>query len=99
MKLGEEADAATKRFNIMAEQAGLIPENIAKGIEESTHGLVSMNDALASASQAVINLGSNAKSIPEIFDVAAKTSKVFGGSVTDNFEKLSFAIAMVIRNL
>jgi len=92
-KLGEEADAATKRFNIMAEQAGLIPENISSGIEKSTHGLVSLNDALASASQAVVTLGANASKIPEIFDIAVKTSKVFGGTATDNFEKLSYAIA------
>lgn len=90
---GEEINAIGTRFQAIASQAGLIPQEISKGIESAVHGTVDMENALQSASGAIISLGTNAERIPEIFELAKKSTQLFGGQTTERFEQISSAIA------
>lgn len=100
---GEEIGAIGARFEILANQAGLVPQNIEEGISRAVKGTVDMEDALSSASRAMATLGENSNKIPEIFELAKKTASVFGGETTDRFEQISSAIASgntrILRNV
>lgn len=90
---GEEINAIGARFEAIADQAGLVPDSLSKGIALAINGTVDMEDALQSASGAIIALGTNAERIPEIFDLAKKSTQLFGGDTTERFKEISSAIA------
>lgn len=92
-KMGEEIEAIGVRFEAIAGQAGLVPQELAKGIENAVQGTVDIEEAMQSASGAIISLGTNAERIPEIFELAKKSTQLFGGEATDRFEQISSAIA------
>lgn len=90
---GEQIDAINIRFKAIADQAGLIPEQISKGIEDAVHGTVDMEDALKAASNSMMTLGENANRIPEMFELAKKAAMATGQDVVDVFERISMAAA------
>ena len=92
-KAGEEIKAIGTRFEIIASQAGLIPENIAAGIEQAVKGTVDMEDALKAATNAIVTLNVGSERIPQLFELAKKSAALFGGEVTDRFEQLTMAVA------
>jgi hypothetical protein len=92
-KAGEEIQAIGTRFELIAKQAGLIPENIASGIENAVAGTVDMEDALKAASGAIVSLEAGANRLPEIFNLAKKATALFGGDVVERFEQINMAIA------
>lgn len=92
-KAGEEIAAIGTRFELIANQAGLIPENISSGIEKAVDGTVDMEDALKAATGAIVSLESGANRLPEIFNMAKKATALFGGDVIDRFEQINLAIA------
>lgn len=90
---GEEIQRIEKQFDSLSESVGVDSAQMRQGIEGAVKGTVDMTDALQSANKAIIELGPNAKKIPELFDLARKAGRTFGGETTDNFEKLSQAVA------
>lgn len=92
-KAGEEIKAIGIRFETIANQAGLVPEKIAAGIEDAVKGTVDMEDALKSATQALVSLEVGGEKIPQIFDLAKKSAALFGGEVTDRFEQITMAVS------
>lgn len=92
-QMGEEIAAIGVRFEAIAGQAGLVPEELSKGIEHALKGTVDMEDALQAASGAIVSLGENAERIPQVFELAKKVTMLYGGSVIEQFEKISLAIA------
>lgn len=92
-KSGEEIRAIGMRFEAIASQAGLIPENISAGIEKAVKGTVDMEDALKAATQAIVSLEVGSEKIPQVFELAKKSAALFGGEVTDRFEQITMAVA------
>lgn len=90
---GEEESAIVKRFEILANGAGQIPQSLVLGIKSAIDGTVDMEDALRLASEAVVRLGQNSDKIPQIFEIAKKSALVFGGTTEEAFTKISTAIA------
>lgn len=89
---GENILKINKNFDEMAKSAGQSSNKLADGIEKSVKGMVDMEDAMTAANKVMYDLGPNAAKIPEMFDLARKAGKVFGGETTENFEKISMAI-------
>lgn len=102
-KEGEEIERIHKNFDEMAKGAGQSSNILAAGIEKSVNGMVDMEDAMKAANKVMYDLGPNAAKIPEMFELARKAGKVFGGETTENFEKISMAIttgnARMLRSL
>lgn len=92
-KEGEQIRAIGARFEILAHQAGLIPEVIEQGIERAIDGTIQMDQALQVASASIVNLGLNAEKLPQLFEVARKAAAVFGGDVISRFQQISQGIA------
>lgn len=91
--LGESTDAIGKRFEILARQAGQVPESLSFGIGKAIDGTVDMEDALLAASKAFVEIETQSAKIPQMFEVARKASQAFGGDTIQIFQDISKAIA------
>jgi hypothetical protein len=92
-KTGEEIAAIGTRFELIAKQAGLVPEALASEIERAVGGTVDMEDALKAATGAIVSLEAGANRLPELFEIAKKSAALFGGDAIERFEQLNLAIA------
>lgn len=90
---GEQIQKVQAQFEALSKDAGVNSETLKEGLEKAAKGTVDMTDALKSANKALVELGPNAKQIPELFDLARRAGKVFGGETTQNFEMISQAVA------
>lgn len=94
--LSEQADTINRvndEFNTLTASAGISSRTLKEGLEQAAGGLVSTNDLLGIANQAIIKMGSSASHLPEIMELARKATAVFGGDVKSNFEGLTTAIS------
>ncbi len=89
----EEIERINRQFNVLAEQAGLVGSTLEEQLVRAADGLADTEDILMSASNGILLLGENAKRLPEIFELAKRSANAFGGTVTENFERISNAIA------
>jgi len=89
----EQINRVSTQFDLLATNAGLVPSVLREGLEKSTAGFMTMNDALKSANKAIVELGVNANRIPEIMELARKVTTVFGGDLASNFDRISMAMA------
>jgi hypothetical protein len=80
-------------FDAIAASAGLAGEELRSGLLAASNGLADDTDILKAANKSIIELGSNASKLPEIMEVARKTTALFGGELVQNFENLSSALA------
>lgn len=91
-KEGEQIERINNQFDEMSKSAGQSSTKLRAGIEASTKGMIDMEDALKSANKVMYDMGPNAAKIPQMFELARKAGKVYGGETTENFEKISQAI-------
>ena len=89
----ESVKAINQQFEILTRNAGVSGAALKQSLLEIADGLVDDEDLLKSAGQAVVQLGSNAERLPEIFQLARQVTNAFGGDLISNFEKINQAIA------
>lgn len=91
--LAERNEQISNSFNAIAQSAGLAGDSLREGLIAASRGLADDDDILRAANKSIIELGSNADRIPEIMEVARKSTALFGGDLVQNFENLSQALA------
>lgn len=89
---GEAKIKLEQRFKALAEQAGVAADVLRNDLGDAAKGLIDDDRLLQLASESFVNLGNNAKRLPEILELARKTYKVFGGDIVANTEAISQAI-------
>lgn len=89
---GEKIDAITQRFQLLAQASGVGADALSAGIAKAVDGTVDMEAALQATSSSLINLQTGLTQIPELFELARKSSLLFGGDTLANFERLQQAI-------
>jgi len=91
--LTEKNEQIANSFNAIAASAGIAGDALREGLVAAAQGLADDDDLLLAANKSIIELGSNADKIPEIMEVARKSTALFGGDLIQNFENLSQALA------
>lgn len=91
-KEGEKIDQINNSFEVLSARAGIAADVFRDDLVKAAGGLADTEEILKTASLAISELGSNAKQIPQVLDIARQSSIRFGGEVADNFEKLNQAI-------
>ncbi len=91
-EIGEELEKQKKQFETLAKSAGIVGEELIAGLEKSAGGLVDTDDLIKIANGSIVKLGQSAQSLPQLFDLAQKSVKVFGGDATQNLELISNSI-------
>lgn len=90
---GEQIERVNAQFEILSQQAGIVPEKLREGLEKSAKGLVDNDDLLKIANEAIVKMGGSAEKLPEIMEIARKSTAVYGGDAKTNFEAISEAIS------
>lgn len=93
VKKEEEIRAINAQFEVLANQSNIAFQQLSDGLAKAADGLVDGEDLLKSANKALIDLGSSAQALPEILDIARKSTAVFGGDLLQNFEAINRSIA------
>lgn len=89
----ENVRLVNQQFEILTRNAGVAGETLKQSLIEIADGLVDDEDLLQAANAAVIQLGSNAERIPEVFTLARSVTTAFGGDLIANFERLNEALS------
>lgn len=88
----EDIMALNAQFEILTDNAHISGDALREGLAESSAGLIDNKTQLELANKAIVIMGKSAERIPELMELARKTTAVFGGELSDNFEKLTTAI-------
>lgn len=91
-QIGEENAKIAKQFETLSSQAGIFADDLKTGLEEAAGGLYDTDDLLKIANGSIVKLGASAAALPQLFELAQKSTKVFGGEATQNLELISNAI-------
>jgi len=91
--VGEDIAALNKQFELLGAQAGISTNALRSNLKAATGGAVDFEDVLKSTNKFLVEFGQNSNRIPEVLSIARKASALFGGEVTENFERISQAIA------
>jgi hypothetical protein len=89
----ESIKRTAEQFDILAKSAGLVGEELKSGLLAAAKGLASEDDILKAANKSMIALGDSASRLPEIMELARKATLVYGGTLIDNFQNISQAMA------
>jgi len=89
---GEAKIKLEKSFNALADSARVAADVLRVDMMQAVRGLVDDDRLLQLASESFVNLGNNAKKLPDILELARKTYRIFGGDIVDNAGKIQNAI-------
>ncbi len=89
---GDQIKRTNSLFENLAHSFGIAGDDLKENLTKASGGMADMTDVLGAANRAMIGLGQNASMIPQIMEVARKTTMAFGGELTERFQQLSFAI-------
>lgn len=89
----ENIRAINQQFELLSENAGVAGHVLKEGLIEASHGLIAETDLLKSANKALVEMGSNAEHLPDVMEVARKSTAAFGGDLSSNFEAINHAIS------
>lgn len=92
-EIGEEINAVTAQFDLLAKQAGAASTELKTQLESVAQGTIDTTDLLKSTNKFITEFNGNTNRIPEILDIARKATNLFGGEVTENYERIGQAIA------
>lgn len=90
---GENIKQTNEQFELLAKNMGLAGDALKEGLLKASGGLVDENALLQAANKAMVEMGGNAAQIPQLMDLARKSTAVFGGDLLTNFNEMSLAIA------
>lgn len=80
-------------FETLSEKAGLSADVLRNKLVGAADGLANDTDIIQAANKALIQLQVGAEKLPQLFELARKTTKVFGGDLISNFEDINRAVA------
>lgn len=89
----EQIKQISAEFDTLSTQAGIATGALLEGLQKSSNGLIDNTDLMKLANKAIVEMGDNAKRLPEIMDLARKSTALFGGDLATNFGNINQAIA------
>lgn len=92
----EGIKAINSQFEALAKNAGLSRiqvDELRESLVKAGGGLATETEIIHAANRGLVEMAGNAKALPELLETARKVTLLFGGSLTENFERLNHAIA------
>lgn len=89
----EEIRQINNEFELLTKNAHISSSALKEGLEKSAKGLIDNTDLLKISNKAIVEMGNAAKRLPEVMELARKSTSVFGGELAQNFEAISSAIS------
>lgn len=89
----ENIKSVNAQFDILTQSAGVMGDKLKEALIQSGRGWVDETTLIEHANKALVQFQGGADKIPELMEIARKATSVFGGSITDNFDRLAEAVA------
>lgn len=89
----ENIKAINAQFEILSEHAGVYSKTLKEGLVESAHGWADETSLMQAANKAMIQLEGGVEKLPQLMELARKSTAVFGGDLISNFEMMTKAVA------
>lgn len=80
-------------FDALSTSAGVYSKTLIDGLKEASGGLVDETALMSAANQAMVKMQVGVAQLPQLMDLARNATKVMGGDVIDNFNKITQAVA------
>ena len=91
--LAEEIESIGRQFDILTAKAGISGSALRDGLASASGGLIGTTELMQSANKALVDMGASAARLPDIMELARKSTVVFGGDLQKNFEAINQSIA------
>lgn len=89
----EQIKRTQELFKSLSAQSGISASHLQEGLEKASAGLITTDELLETANKAIVKMGESAQRLPEIMELARKSTFVFGGDLKSNFENITTAIS------
>lgn len=89
----EQIKSVNAQFETFAKTAGVVGEDLKKGLLDAAQGWASEGEVLQAANKALVEMQVGAEKLPQIMELARQATAVFGGSLIENFNGITQAIA------
>ena len=89
----EDIKSINEQFKIFSELAGVATDKLKEGLAVAANGLADDTDLLKAANKAMLELSAGVERLPELLELSRKSALVMGGTMIEQFEGLSRAIA------
>jgi len=89
---GDQIKRTNDLFGNLTTNFGLAGDELKNNLLKAAGGMADTTSVIDAANKAMIGLGQNSAMIPQIMEVARKTTLAFGGDLTERFQQLSMAI-------
>lgn len=89
---GDETKKVEQQFSFLTSQAGLVGTTLAAEIGKASAGFVDFGDYVKASQIAVVELGAEAKKLPQIMELARKVAVATGTDTLQNYQLLNDAI-------
>ena len=89
---GENVRAINQQFELLTRNAKLSTDTLRDGLIEAAGGLIDDTDLLKIANKAIVDMGASAAKLPQLMEVARKSTAIMGGDLKENFDRLAQAI-------
>jgi hypothetical protein len=90
---GEKINALNQSFDALSNSIGVAADTLREELLAETEGLIDQAKAIELSNKAMIQLGKNAKNLPQIMDLAHKSSTAMGADMEATFNSITQAIA------
>lgn len=89
----ENIKAINAQFELLSTRAGAYSETLKRGLVESANGWATETELMQAANQALVKLEVGATQLPQLMNLARQATAVMGGSMIENFNGISQAVA------
>lgn len=90
---GDQIKKTENLFENLAGSFGIAGDALKNDLVKAAGGMADTNSIIEAANKSMIKLGNNSSMLPQIMEVARKTTLAFGGDLTENFQGIATAIA------
>lgn len=88
----ENIQQINQSFEILTKQSGIATDALREGLDKAAGGMIADTELLNIANKAIVTMGKSAEKLPELLEMARKSTALFGGDLRTNFENLATAV-------
>lgn len=88
----EQIKAINQQFETLGKMAGIATDEMAEGLKKAANGLIDDTELLQIANGAIVQMGKSAEKLPELMELARKSSAVMGTDLKTTFENITRAV-------
>lgn len=91
-KTAENVRQVNVQFDFLSNKSVGVGNNLREAFEKASKGYTDTEELLGAVNKSLVDLGDQAFKLPQAFEIARKSTFIFGGTAVDNFERITQAV-------